>query len=628
MGRRCALYASEPVLRAYETGKYDEQLTVGSSPRLHIAINDRPIRGDNMADHGSNAPIDHPIQEILGVINNLATKSAGDNYIYRGEPRHHNKVSSGLYRKYCSIATEDFDFEVVQTEMLEQSKEFIKRSSANDDEILHQLQHFGAATNLIDFTTDNHIALFFACDGEPEEDGRVILLNKANYPWTEPTSPAHRVIAQKSVFVQSPKGFIEPNHIINVPQALKGHMLGHLAQAHGISAASIYNDLYGFIRYDKTHESAYAAFYEGRMHYEKGEYDAAIQRFTKSIKLNGRQPASYVSRGHAYQKLNESSLAIRDYTAAINLNPYFAIAYSERGAAYLSIGENDLALLDLNRSIGLDPNSASAFTNRGNIYLSTGDYHLAIQDHTSGIGLDSNYPEIYNNRAVAYTRKGDYDRALLDLNKAISLNPRLISAYTNRGDVYLSTGKYDLAIQDYTTGIALDPRSATAFKQRGAAYMCKGRSELALQDLTKAVELDPTRVINYVNRAAAYGSLGYHHNATLDLTKAIELDPQSVEAYTNRAISYMNQQRHDLAIQDCNAIIQLNPDSASTFYYRSRCWLYLKDWKKVESDLSVAQKLGFDVVAAFREEFGSVKDFERKYKVRLPTSVAQILTGP
>ena len=43
---------------------------------------------------------------------------------------------------------------------------------------LTELQHYGGHTNLIDFTTDNHIALFFACDGSPDKDGRIILLER------------------------------------------------------------------------------------------------------------------------------------------------------------------------------------------------------------------------------------------------------------------------------------------------------------------------------------------------------------------------------------------------------------------------------------------------------------------
>jgi len=49
----------------------------------------------------------------------------------------------------------------------------------NDDfEILTKLQHYGGKTNLIAFTTDSFITLFFACDRYPKKNGRVILVKR------------------------------------------------------------------------------------------------------------------------------------------------------------------------------------------------------------------------------------------------------------------------------------------------------------------------------------------------------------------------------------------------------------------------------------------------------------------
>ena len=120
--------------------------------------------------------------------------------------------------------------------MLQEAKKFIGETGEDDNEVLDQLQHFGYSTNLIDFTTDYHIALFFACDGKPKKDGRVILLNKTGYPLRNPTGPANRVIAQKSVFVQPPQGCVEPSDVVVIPHRLKNRILKHLDQAHGVAA--------------------------------------------------------------------------------------------------------------------------------------------------------------------------------------------------------------------------------------------------------------------------------------------------------------------------------------------------------------------------------------------------------
>ena len=215
--------------------------------------------------------------KIREKISEIEEKSASGDYIYRGEPKCHKKVSSTFYRQYeDDIEAKHFDIEVAQEQMLEGAKDYIHEK--DKIEILTQLQHYGGKTNLIDFTTDYLIALFFACDGSPDEDGRVILLQKTEeiekeYQIEEPRNPINRVIAQKSIFVRPPKGFIEPEQykVTNIPKCLKEPMLNHLQKYHGISPETIYNDLHGFIKNQDIHQTAYIEFYMGLTNQQKGD---------------------------------------------------------------------------------------------------------------------------------------------------------------------------------------------------------------------------------------------------------------------------------------------------------------------------------------------------------------------
>ena len=210
------------------------------------------------------------LTEILQKISELAQKAVGDDYLYRGEPAYYERVSSSLYREYSDIEAEYFDVKVVQEEMLQEAKRFIREN--NEDVILEQLQHFGYPTNQIDFTKDYLIALFFACDGQPEEDGRIILLSKSGRDdLKEPKTPENRVIAQKSVFVRPPDGFVEPSDTVVIPQALKEPILAYLDRFHGVNEAALFNDLHGFIKYHRVHESAYVEFYRGLSLATRGE---------------------------------------------------------------------------------------------------------------------------------------------------------------------------------------------------------------------------------------------------------------------------------------------------------------------------------------------------------------------
>ena len=153
-----------------------------------------------------------------------------------GEPKHYEKVSSSLWRE-CrkEFKSEDFDIETIQKEMLEISKDYTHEK--DEFEILTELQHFGGYTNLIDFTTDSHIALFFACESSLNKPGRIILLERTEkinkkYQIEKPRNPQNRIIAQKSIFVRPPKGFIEPEQFteINIPEFAQGTHVGSPAK--------------------------------------------------------------------------------------------------------------------------------------------------------------------------------------------------------------------------------------------------------------------------------------------------------------------------------------------------------------------------------------------------------------
>ena len=74
-------------------------------------------------------------------------------------------------------------------------------------------------TNLIDFSQNLHIALFFACNGEFSRDGRIIAARKDSFKrkeindteniLIEPAGKNPRMIFQSSVFVHPAKGYLE-----------------------------------------------------------------------------------------------------------------------------------------------------------------------------------------------------------------------------------------------------------------------------------------------------------------------------------------------------------------------------------------------------------------------------------
>ncbi len=213
------------------------------------------------------------------ILRKIEEKAGTGEYIYRGESKHFETVSSNLYRVFLEredfdIAAEYFDIEAVQKGMLEAAKKYLRRTSS-DCELLVEMQHYGGKTNLIDFTTDCFVALFFACDQFGNENGRVICQRKELLSSTikEPPEPISRVVAQSSVFVRQSEGFIKPddNDIINIPSEVKLPMLRYLQEIHDISTETIYNDIHGFIRYQDIHLETYVDSYIGLTEAQKGD---------------------------------------------------------------------------------------------------------------------------------------------------------------------------------------------------------------------------------------------------------------------------------------------------------------------------------------------------------------------
>ena len=372
-----------------------------------------------MSESESN---DSKIQKLL---QEIRRQSSQDECVYRGEPKKHGKIASTLYRTYAEkIDAEYFDIQIAQKEMLEQVKAYTDFTDETD--VLTELQHYGGKTNLIDFTTDYLIALFFACDGLPDEDGRVILLNRESNK-ERITSPKknqnNRVISQKSIFFQSPKGYLDEEDyvVIPIPKELKRPVLDYLRKYHGIATHIIYNDILGYIKNQEKHHGAYAEFFIGLTSQEKGEYKEAIKHYDQAIRINPQLAVIYNNRGVAKGALGKHKEEIVDYDEAIRINPQDARAYYNRGNAKKALSQYDQAIADYDQSISINPQDAEAYNNRGNAKGRLGRHDEAIVDFNDAIHSKPQFAEAYNNRGNANKENKAYKKARADFQRTFEL---------------------------------------------------------------------------------------------------------------------------------------------------------------------------------------------------------------
>ena len=362
-------------------------------------------------------------------------------YLFRGVSTESYKIEASAYRRLSETDRNN------PSKLLKINKDLIGKARSlghdqrdaqqlSDLELLAELQHFGAATCLIDFSRSALVALWFACQpgSQTEANGKVyavrhddmVRLKTVNpellkkdidyflkpdengryplYQW-QPKLQNNRIIAQQSVFVFS-GAQIEEESVCVIDKNSKQDILIALDRISGITEANIYPDFDGFARLH-AHDEPYI------------EPD----------------PQDYLQRGIEAHQNNNPDDAIAYYTEVIRLDPTDAsivsIAYYSRGLAYAEKGEVDSAIENYNESIQLNPNFADAYNYRGIAYRNKGEIARAIEDHDQAIQIKSDNVLFYNDRSIVLLQAQEWEKAISDLTIARNMGVDIITSFHN-----------------------------------------------------------------------------------------------------------------------------------------------------------------------------------------------------
>lgn len=208
---------------------------------------------------------------------------------YRGQSDYDWNIVAGCNRRLNINVCKEENFQTIinyHQELLLQVRKRIpfdkELSKLNDIDLLSEIQHFGGATCLIDFTLNPLVALFFACQSNNNKDGVVICLRNDEKlrvkPFSDcknkeiegilketidseldikhwgriwyPTSNNHRILQQSSVFYINYYGVVEKERFFKVFKILnsnKSNILKELDIVANLNAETIYPDFLGFI---------------------------------------------------------------------------------------------------------------------------------------------------------------------------------------------------------------------------------------------------------------------------------------------------------------------------------------------------------------------------------------------
>ena len=295
------------------------------------------------------------LDQFMKWVDRINPLSESEKYLFRGLSDQKYQVEASAWRRLPSghEANSLEPFHEINKNLIKEARlqghDYRNGRELSDLEILAELQHFGAATCLIDFTYSAQVALWFACQQDPKASqspnskvtavlnapGIIIevtpkivkkdydyFFNEGNertvdniservlYRW-QPRQLNNRITSQHSVFLFGDKR-VRPNEGCIIETSCKKQILNSLEKHSNIAEKTLFPDFEGFARqhgHDKTYQFPDYVTLANRA-FQRREFDEALLDLNKVIELNSKDLWHYYRRAHVkyYLGMNNSSL--------------------------------------------------------------------------------------------------------------------------------------------------------------------------------------------------------------------------------------------------------------------------------------------------------------------------------
>ena len=434
-----------------------------------------------------------PKIETLDEFMNWARELESGKYVFRGVPNAKYEIETSAFRRPEEKKRDFEKFLQINQDLIREAR--LRGYDGRDGrelkelEILADLQHFGAATCLIDFSHSAQIALWFACERDhknPEDspDGKVFAVSNQPpkfkeitpksltedisyflkdgeesqlYHW-QPRQQNQRIIAQQSIFLFGNYKF-DPDDVCIIKEDCKEDILNELQQVSGITKDRMFPDFEGFaiVRSEEVPytELTHSEFKErGILAYERADYRDAISDFDRVLNLNNKDHEVHYLRGNSKSQLKFYSDAADDYTNAIDLKPDEPDYHFQLGMAKYDMEEFEEAKKSFSNAIVLKSDDGGYYRMKGRACYEIKEYEEAIDCFDRAINLESNISaDTYYWRGMAKYDASRHSEAIDDFTLAINLTPQDAKFYRARGMVKRWMDNFKEANDDFQTAL-------------------------------------------------------------------------------------------------------------------------------------------------------------------------------
>ncbi|MCB2194365.1 MAG: tetratricopeptide repeat protein [Bacteroidetes bacterium] len=292
-----------------------------------------------------------------------------------------------------------------------------------------------------------------------------------------------------------------------------------------------------------------------------GNYDDAIEQFTKLIDENPEYTEAYVARADAYEKAGKKAEAASDYKRATAFEDKDESIYYNAGRLYYELEEYKEAIPMLAKVTALDKKHINAYKYKMESHIALEQYDKALKESNSLIELNETASN-YARRGFIQDKLENYNLAETDYRNAIQKAPNVLEYHVALADVLFKAKKYDQSLVSCNQALNIDSKSKEALWIRSMIYKEKIDYPNAINDLSKMIIFSPDDIEAFFARGIYYQEFNQHQSAINDFSKVISMDPKYAIAYFHRAKSNEEITQYAKAIEDYKKYAELSKDNA------------------------------------------------------------------
>jgi tetratricopeptide (TPR) repeat protein/uncharacterized integral membrane protein len=315
--------------------------------------------------------------------------------------------------------------------------------------------------------------------------------------------------------------------------------------------------------------------------------DKAIAEYETARKLDARDSLLLTVLGGAYQEAERPDAALDAYRAAVEASPCDDEALFLLASQYDTTGRKAEAEAAFRKLVVLNPRQAVGWHWLATDAFQKEDYQEAARLYRIAAALEPQDPDLQYGLASSLYNLKDYTGAEDAYRQAKTLAPEDAASLAGWGDSLAKLGRRDQAIAAYEQAAKVAP-DYLIWLSLGLLYEKDRRSDDAISAYDKAAQAKPDDAVAYAALGRIQQRLGHYAEAAAAYELAVKYEPENASYWESLALDYQSLFQLDDAFRAAEETLKLNPASASAYLVRGSVYEERAEPAKAREDYQQA----------------------------------------